>query len=82
MKKTEDNKSRRNFLQEGFKLGAGLIVGTKSIVDETSEKVRLLTSDGRVVEVKSSQIKRPETKSKNKEILDWVENPGIKKSSQ
>lgn len=82
MKKEDKIKSRRNFVQEGLKLGAGLIIGTKSIVDETSDKVKMLTSDGKIVEVRSSQIKKSTQPTKNEDILKWMDNPGIKKSNQ
>jgi hypothetical protein len=82
MEKAKDIKSRRKFVEEGLKLGAGLLIGTKSIIEETSEKVKMLTADGKVVEVRLDQIKKAKDPTKNEDILKWMDNPGVKKSNQ
>jgi molybdopterin-containing oxidoreductase family iron-sulfur binding subunit len=68
--KLKENSSRRRFLRNiGLGLGSAAIVSSPALAsaggeDDTGEKVRLLTSDGRLVEVSKSAIKvaREETK--------------------
>lgn len=64
----EDNKSRRQFLSK-------LFAGNKQAGNP--DMVKMLTADGKLVEVKRSIIEAASTKRKvtNKEILDWVDNP-------
>ncbi|MCU0409752.1 MAG: 4Fe-4S dicluster domain-containing protein, partial [Bacteroidales bacterium] len=68
--KKEGDASRRRFLRNiGLGLGSAAIVSTPSLAgtgteDDTGEKVKVLTSDGKLVEVSKSAIKvaREETK--------------------
>lgn len=65
--KNATNRSRRTFL-------AGML-------NVNREKVKMLTADGKLVEVDKDVIDAA-TKQKvsNKEILAWMKNPSIKKS--
>lgn len=63
MKEDSNKKNRRDFLKSGLILGAGALVGTgltKSVFasgeEESGEKVKLLTPDGKLVEVDKSNI--------------------------
>jgi hypothetical protein len=64
----QDNKSRRQFLSK-------LFAGNKKA--DNPDMVKMLTADGKLVEVKRSIIEAASTKRKvtNKEILDWMDNP-------
>jgi hypothetical protein len=75
---TEDNKKqRRNFLKSLFTLGAGAgllaVTGVKSKAEGT-EKVKMLTPDGKLVEIDRSQIENesPERAS-NHEVMKWMD---------
>lgn len=70
-------KNRRNFVRDGLRLSAGIIVGTESLISE--EKVKVLTADGKVVEINRSSIGQAKGKTKNEDILNWMDNPGVKK---
>lgn len=65
------NKSRRWFLSGGLM--------------DTSKKemVKMLTADGKLVEVEKSIFDKIATKQKatNKEILDWMQNPSKENNS-
>ncbi len=65
-KKEEDKSDRRKFLKLGALAGGTVLLGAaigKAVsldsVTETGEKVKVLTTDGKVVEVDSSAIKGP-----------------------
>lgn len=47
----------------------------------TTEKVKLLTADGKLMEVDKSVLEKVATKRKasNKEILNWMNNPSKEK---
>ena len=61
--KQSENKSRRWFLTGG-------------IVDSKREKVKMLTADGKLVEVDKSILDNAsKQKASNKEILQWMKNP-------
>lgn len=71
--------SRRKFLSLGFLTGAGMIAGKASAqsIPETGETVKMLTKDGKIVEVDKSVLtlsaeKRQATK---KDVLRWI-HPG------
>ncbi|MFN8250330.1 MAG: hypothetical protein U0V75_00515 [Ferruginibacter sp.] len=63
----ESNKSRRWFLS--------LFVNGKE-KNSAGEKVKMLTPDGKLVEVDKSVFEKAEKqKADNKMILDWMKNP-------
>ncbi len=66
--KKPDNKSRRQF----FSL---LLSGSENVA--TPEKIKMLTADGKLVEVDKAVFEEAAKKKKasNKEIYDWMKNP-------
>jgi molybdopterin-containing oxidoreductase family iron-sulfur binding subunit len=61
-KNTDDNNSRRNFLRKGILAGSAAIAGSAFISScsgepESGEKVRVLTTDGKIVEVDRAHLK-------------------------
>jgi len=60
--KSTDKASRRDFLRSGLVLGAGAVAGTGLIsacsggAEEDGEKVKVMTTDGKLVEVDSSKL--------------------------
>ena len=74
MKKDKKQNSRRDFIRTGLVAGAGAIAGSSLISScsskESGEKVKLLTTDGKLVEVDKSQITpKPPSKEASKEGL-------------
>ena len=67
-KEKTNDKSRREFLSHFFPIAAK----TNNL-----EMVKMLTADGKLVEVKKSIVDAATTRQKvsNKEILDWMQNP-------
>ena len=67
-KEKTNDKSRREFLSRFFPIAAK----TNNL-----EMVKMLTADGKLVEVKKSIVDAATTRQKvsNKEILDWMQNP-------
>jgi hypothetical protein len=64
----QENKSRRWFLTGG-------------VLDSKKEKVKMLTADGKLVEVDKSVLDAAaKQKVNNKEILDWMRNPSKKEN--
>ena len=64
--KNPQNKSRRWFLTGGA-------------LDSKKEKVKMLTADGKLVEIDKSVLDAAaRQKVSNKEILDWMKNPSKK----
>ncbi|HUW93755.1 MAG TPA: 4Fe-4S dicluster domain-containing protein [Bacteroidales bacterium] len=69
-KKKEESSSRRRFIRNfGLGLGSAAVVGTAAIARETAEpesgeKIRLLSSDGKLVEVDKSAIKVAKARTK------------------
>jgi len=60
--KNEPNKSRRSFFS--------------SFVKSTKEKVKMLTADGKLVEIDKAVLDAAnKQKVNNKEILQWMKNP-------
>ncbi len=66
--KKPDNKSRRQF----FSL---LLSASENATN--SEKIKMLTADGKLVEVDKAVFEEAAKKKKasNKEIYDWMKNP-------
>ncbi len=73
---TENNNKRRGFLKSMFTLGAGLglisVTGKKAKA-EPGEKIKLLTPDGKLVEIDKNHIKSetPERASNN-DVMSWM----------
>jgi hypothetical protein len=66
--KKPDNKSRRQF----FSL---LLSGSENAAN--SKKIKMLTADGKLVEIDKAVFEEATKKKKasNKEIYDWMKNP-------
>ncbi len=68
MKKQSD---RRNFFKKAIAVSGTIVAGT-AIAE--SGKMKLLTPDGKLVEVDADLVKRsPKQKTTNKDLLDWSE---------
>jgi hypothetical protein len=64
--KNETNRSRRWFLTGG-------------LFSPNKEKIKMLTADGKLVEVDKAVIEAAaKQKAGNKEILEWMKNPSKK----
>jgi hypothetical protein len=76
----KDKKSRRKFLSLGLLAGTGLVTGTAKadVPTESGETVKMLTPDGKLVEVDKRLLKSAGKRQKvsNKDILDWVDPAG------
>jgi Fe-S-cluster-containing dehydrogenase component len=64
MENKDENNNRRNFLKLGFLAGGAAItgMGLKAFAEEpeeVGEKVKVLTQDGKLVEVEASHLKEP-----------------------
>lgn len=70
---TKKNQTRRGFLSVFF---------PSDKTADQSEMIKMLTADGKLVEVKKSVYEAASTKQKvtNKEILDWMDNPSKENS--
>ncbi|MFI5134830.1 MAG: hypothetical protein ACHQD9_03150 [Chitinophagales bacterium] len=80
MNSKDQDESRRRFLKTMLAAGAGIgflssISGTRK--KNQDEKIKMLTADGRLVEVDRSQIKREITSGRatNEEVLEWMNSP-------
>ncbi len=76
--KNKNPESRRNFLLKGFTDKDQLIEDIASLLrdeNESTEKVKMLTPDGKLVEVDSRVLKNRHSTAKttNAEILKWME---------
>ena len=77
--KNKNLESRRNFLLKGFSDREKLISDIASLLREETDqtdKIKMLTPDGKLVEVDSSVLKNRQSTSKtsNAEILKWMES--------
>jgi hypothetical protein len=78
MKKTSDsNSNRRKFISLGLLGGAGLLSQKAAAmlpIEPESEKVQMLTPDGKLVEVDKRVLDQVAEKKKaaNTDILDWT----------
>jgi hypothetical protein len=73
---TDDTNKRRSFLKSLFTVGvgAGLVaIAGKTAKAETSEKLKLLTPDGKLVEIDRVHVEKesPERAS-NADVLNWM----------
>ena len=68
---------RRNFLKSAITFGAGIglfsLFGKKAKA-RPSDKVKMLTPDGKLVEIDRSQIEKEvtPTRASNQEVMDWM----------
>ena len=75
-KNSEENK-RRNFLKNIFSFAAtvGLISSVKAnTIIEKPEKIKMLTPDGRLVEIEKSKIEKEiiSERASNVEVHEWM----------
>lgn len=73
-KNEEDLKSRRWFLS---------LFSSAGKQSENPEMVKMLTADGKIVEINKSVLEQAtqKKKSSNKEIYDWMKNPSKENNS-
>ena len=69
-----NNPSRRKFLSLGLLAGAGLITTSASAqsLSESGEKVKMLTQDGKLVEVDMTALTAKKKKITDKELQNWI----------
>lgn len=74
--KKPTSKSRRWFLSGGLS-------GNAKAPTQKKEMVKMLTADGKLVEVDKAifDLVTQKQKATNKEIYDWMENPSKEKNS-
>jgi hypothetical protein len=74
--KSGTNPSRRKFLSFGLIAGAGLLTNVASAqgMTESGETVKMLTQDGKVVEVDKALLKKTSQKktASKKDVLRWI----------
>ena len=79
--KKEQEKGRRNFLRNLISGSAVLLVpGLIKAKDSGTETVKMLTPDGKMVEVKKSAIEKNSENqvASNKEVMDWMNTKSTK----
>jgi hypothetical protein len=71
------NKNRRNFLKAVISSGAAaaLVPPLIKLQQEKEEKVKMLTADGKLVEVNKSVVEKNAgvRKASDKEVFDWMD---------
>lgn len=77
--KNKLSESRRKFLLKGFTNRSQLISNIASLMrdeNEQNDKIKMLSPDGKLVEVDSSVLKnrRSTSKTSNAEILKWMQS--------
>jgi len=72
------NDSRREFLKKGIlAAAAGSIIPLAAPAKENRKTVKMLTPDGKLVEVDETVVARAsKQKASNKDILDWRNQKG------
>ena len=74
----KDKNNRRNFLKAFFSTGAavGLTGSVNTLTPSKNEKVKMLTADGKLVEVDKSVIEKKagSKKASDKEVYDWMDS--------
>jgi hypothetical protein len=73
----KEKNNRRNFLKNFFSAGAsiGLASSAKTITHaKTSNKVKMLTADGKLVEIDKSVLEKKKSlkRASDKEVFDWM----------
>ena len=80
--KTNRMKSRRNFLKTTLLAGiaTGLFSPFKSSKRKSSEKIKMLTPDGKLVEIDKSVIEKEiiSTRATDNEVLEWMKSTAKK----
>lgn len=70
------NHSRRKFLSLTLLAGAGLVTGdaTAQPITESGEKIKMLTQDGKLVEVDKALLPQSSTinQATKKDVLTWI----------
>ena len=71
-----DQHSRRKFISVGVLAGAGMITGPSTVqsVLESGETIKMLTRDGKLVEVDKALL-HPQTLKKyagKRDVLNWI----------
>jgi hypothetical protein len=79
----DDKKQRRSFLKSMFTLGAGLgllsVAGKTAKAETAGEKIKLLTPDGKLVEIDRAQVEKESTeRASNAEVIHWMNPKGNK----
>lgn len=75
MADNSNNPSRRRFLSLSILAGAGMIAGKADAQPEieTGEKIKMLTPDGKLVEVdKGALTKATKKPASKKDVLRWI----------
>ena len=76
MDDTKKNHSRRKFLSLSLLAGAGMVAGKANAQSATSdpETVKMLTQDGKLVEVSQSLINTSQAKKQasKRDVLGWI----------
>ena len=76
MKKEKTMKERRGFLKSALAFGAGIgLLGMfgKKAKAESGEKIKLLTPDGKLVEIDKTHIeKESNERASNTEVREWM----------
>lgn len=77
MTSDQKNNSRRKFLWGGLGILSGIslfkFISSKK-EKSTTATTKMLTEDGRLVEVDMEKIKRTGNKISEKEVINWVKN--------
>jgi hypothetical protein len=75
MNDNSNTPSRRRFLSLSLLAGAGLVAGKADAqpVTETGDKIKMLTPDGKLVEVdKGALVKATKKPASKKDVLRWI----------
>ncbi|HCM77135.1 MAG TPA: hypothetical protein DIS90_12180 [Cytophagales bacterium] len=71
----EEKKNRRKFIGEAIKalVVSAIAIPTVATAKEKSKTVKMLTADGKLVEVDESVLnKASRKKANNKDIMNWI----------
>ncbi len=65
---------RRNFINQGLKSLGNILIKKElsEVFDQDQEKIKMLTQDGRLVEIDPKIINKRQ-KASNKDILNWID---------
>lgn len=75
MADTPNNPTRRKFLSLGLLAGAGIVAGKANAqpVIESGEKIKMLTPEGKLVEVDKGALANASKKTASKkDVLRWI----------
>ena len=85
MELKNEERSKRNFIKVALSatvaLAAGMFFSKKSVFTQAPEKIKLLTADGKLIEVEKSKIISlcSTNKVSEKEIKNWMQTDKTKK---